>query len=492
MAMLKSANAQDRRSAAAALRRMGWQPKDATQQAWFFVGLEQWNDAAELGEAGLEPLTAMLNDPNPVIRQQAARVLHARGWQPKEASQGARFQAAQQEWTDRLKRGEAYEPLIAQLNHENLGMRQQAAKTLYHTGWRPKDPNQAARFIVLLEKWDEAAKLGAPACQPLIEAMRGGAEMRAAAAAKALATIGEPAVEPLLAALKTEGSFVKEWICEALITMDPPRVEPLIPLLKDPGRYTRRTAARALRKAKWEPKDTSQRAWLAMAAGEWGELNQLGDSGWEPLMAALKDKEPEIQQQAMNTLSFRRDPRALQLFLAALKGPDEHLRRGAMSGLCELVAHRKASDAQTVQALVAALRDWNCANQAVRALDMLQWQPQTAKDAVYWRLAWRQSGEIELHWADISKTLLEDLKANDYRTVENSVYAFIASGKEDMVTVLITTLNDKGEKSMAVTFFKCGQPSLSEAAKAWANSRKYELPAYPTPIPVKWGRWDSK
>ena len=67
-------------------------------------------------------------------------------------------------------------------------------------------------------------------------------------AALALGKIGEPAVEPLIAALKDSDDCVRREATEALGKIGEPAVEPLIAALKDSDDYVRREAAEALGK----------------------------------------------------------------------------------------------------------------------------------------------------------------------------------------------------------------------------------------------------
>jgi HEAT repeat protein len=77
------------------------------------------------------------------------------------------------------------------------------------------------------------------------------------AAAEALVKIGAPAMEPLIAALKdkdSKDSDVRQAAAEALGEIKDPRaVEPLIAALKDEVSNVREAAAQALDHLGWEP-----------------------------------------------------------------------------------------------------------------------------------------------------------------------------------------------------------------------------------------------
>jgi HEAT repeat protein len=125
----------------------------------------------------------------------------------------------------------------------------------------------------------------ARAVEPLIAAL--GDKGCGHTAANALAKIGKPAVEPLIVALKNENPFVRRNAAEALGEIkDPSAVKPLINALKDNDLIVRRNAAKALGKIK-------------------------DSSAEEPLTSALKDESPAVRRNAAIALREMGKPEAV-------------------------------------------------------------------------------------------------------------------------------------------------------------------------------------
>ncbi len=59
---LKDQNCGVRKAAAGSLNTLGWEPEDNQQKALCAVALEDWDGAAGLGEAAVEPLMTVLRD----------------------------------------------------------------------------------------------------------------------------------------------------------------------------------------------------------------------------------------------------------------------------------------------------------------------------------------------------------------------------------------------------------------------------------------------
>jgi HEAT repeat protein len=125
----------------------------------------------------------------------------------------------------------------------------------------------------------------ARAVEPLIVAL--GDKSCGHTAANALAKIGKPAVEPLIVALKNENPFVRRNAAEALGEIkDASAVKPLINALKDNDLIVRRNAAKALGKIK-------------------------DSSAEESLTSALKDESPAVRRNAAIALREMGKPEAV-------------------------------------------------------------------------------------------------------------------------------------------------------------------------------------
>ncbi|MCD6215119.1 MAG: HEAT repeat domain-containing protein, partial [Candidatus Desulfofervidus sp.] len=131
-----------------------------------------------IGEPAVEPLIQALKDEYSDVREEAARAL------------------------GRIGDKRAVEPLINALKDEDSDVRMEAAEALDQMGWKPGYVTEKAYYLVAKKEWDEAVKLGEPAVEPLINALKDEASSVRWGAAGALGEIGdERAVEPLINAL---------------------------------------------------------------------------------------------------------------------------------------------------------------------------------------------------------------------------------------------------------------------------------------------------
>jgi HEAT repeat protein len=205
----------------------------------------------------------------------------------------------------RIGDARAVEPLVDALTHSGGDVRLAAAMALDKLGWEPGTPAARATYYVAKQQWDRSAELGAPAVEPLINAMRGlGADVRRVAAvtldklrwqpgtsdasaayflAKGMwgkcAEIGPPAVRPLISALQDQDSAVQGPIIATLSHIGEPAVGPLIAALKD-------TRFRE-----------SDRASMSVA------LEMIGLQAVEALIAALGDTQATVRFWATSALT---------------------------------------------------------------------------------------------------------------------------------------------------------------------------------------------
>jgi len=137
-------------------------------------------------------------------------------------------------------------------------------------------------------------------------------------ATKALVKIGKPAVQPLIAALKDENLYVRLNAAKALGNITDPRaVEPLIAALKDENRWVRKNVAEALVK--------------------------IGEPAIKPLIAALKDENSDVRWMATKALVKIGKP-AVQPLIAALKDENLYVRRNAAYALWKITGEYFAED----------------------------------------------------------------------------------------------------------------------------------------------------
>jgi HEAT repeat protein len=245
IAALKDGDFDVRKAAAGALGEIGWKPDKGEAGALYLIARGKWDECVKIGAPAVEPLIAALKDGNSDVRKAAAEALGKIGWKPDKSEAGAHYLIAQGKWDECVKIGApAVEPLIAALKDGDSDVRNAAAGALGKIGWKPDKSEAGAHYLIAQGKWDECVKIGAPAVEPLIAALKGrDSDVRPAAGA--LAKIGAPAVEPLIAALKDPNSDVRKAAAGALgVIGDARAVRPLIAALEGSG--MRQAAVNAL------------------------------------------------------------------------------------------------------------------------------------------------------------------------------------------------------------------------------------------------------
>jgi len=60
-----------RYGSAFSLAKMGWKPADATDRAFFFIGMQEWNAVREIGKPAIPALTQLLHDRDAKVRMKA-------------------------------------------------------------------------------------------------------------------------------------------------------------------------------------------------------------------------------------------------------------------------------------------------------------------------------------------------------------------------------------------------------------------------------------
>ncbi len=140
--------------------------------------------AKGLGEIGdpraVEPLISLLTDPDVETRAVAANALNKIGWQPGNDQNGAYYWIAMQQWGKCMDLGaQAIEPLVIMLKDQNKSVRQAAAEALGKLGdVRAVKPLINALDdkvkIVSITAENALTRIGAPAIEGLTEVIRSG------------------------------------------------------------------------------------------------------------------------------------------------------------------------------------------------------------------------------------------------------------------------------------------------------------------------------
>ena len=249
----------------------GWRPGSNEDDIHFWIQLKDWEKCIEIGAPAVEPLIAVLRDRVDSLQSSAADVLvkigapavlpliaairdaksnkvmvgvlgrlgervedatlRASALEPlivvlTDADRGLRPAAALAlgkitallESTEMRTR--AMQPLIAALLAGDPVLRKAAANSLEKIGWQPGIDGSAVTYWIIKEKWDECIRIGAPAIQPLIGALKD-AEFSRQGVAETLGKIGDTrAGGPLIMALQKTGEIaLRQSVARALIQL---------------------------------------------------------------------------------------------------------------------------------------------------------------------------------------------------------------------------------------------------------------------------------
>lgn len=167
-----------RHNAALALDELSWEPRDATERAYYWIAKQEWTALVGLGRAAVGPLIEALDLDR--VHGDAALAL------------------------GRIGDPRAIEPLIRRMREE-MEVVAQAAHLVQSFGGRMAVLTATALSL-----------LGRPAIEPLIEALGEEDVYMRAGAILALGGMGELAVGPLTQALDSSSEWVRKSAAEAL------------------------------------------------------------------------------------------------------------------------------------------------------------------------------------------------------------------------------------------------------------------------------------
>jgi len=252
--------------------------------------------------------------------------------------------------------------LIRLLNHKDPDVQYESAAALGDIG----NPIAVDPLIAALKndefsgvRWKAAeslSKLGAPAVEALIGALRHDNDDVRWKAAIALGEIGDPrAIEPLLILLSDKDRFVKSHAALALGAIGEPAVDPLIHSLREGDGNLRWGAAIALGKIcdkrAIEPliraladKYENVRAESAMA------LAGIGKPALAPLLHFLKFSGGAARLEVVAALGELRETDAIQPLIQMLENADEDERKAIADALDAILI-------PTVEPLIQKLRN---------------------------------------------------------------------------------------------------------------------------------------
>ncbi|MBI3797414.1 MAG: HEAT repeat domain-containing protein [Deltaproteobacteria bacterium] len=270
---------------------------------------------------------------------------------------------------------------------------------------------------------------------------------------------GERVIDPLIIVLKQEPDSAVRLAAAATlgVTKDPRTIEPLIAVLK-------------------QDKDSSVRSAAADALGEIKDRRAI-----DPLIAALRqDKDSSVRGAAAGALGKIKDHQAIDPLTTVLN-TDSEVRENAIFAL------RDIGDKRAITPLLQYLTDWSVSKATAEALIGLGWEPQSERDRIRLLVAQRKGQDLRGRWELTKKVLLNEVETEDYRVIENALFAFIGIGRAEILPELVKKLEAKGNKTMAEAFLNCGHPELNKVARRWAKTHGYVVRAGTGASPVDWG-----
>ncbi len=333
--LLKKLGENSYREIAEALKKLGATPEQMVEGYLKALSSNSSYDrrsaAAALGKLGdrraVEPLIARLEDENSSVRRSAAEALGELG----------------------DKR--AVEPLLKKLEKDYYYALKATANALGKLGDRRAVEPLLKKFGE--DGYSEIAaalkKLGASQEQMVdgyLEALSSNSFDASRSAAEALGKLGDKrAVGPLIARLGDDDFNVRKSAAEALGKLGDQRaVEPLIARLGDKDFSVRHLAVMALNKLGASPEQMVD-GYLKVLSSHFSEargsavyaLGELGDKmAVEPLIARLGDNDSDVRQSAARALGKLGDKRAVEPLMERLGDGHPYVRQSAAKALGEL------------------------------------------------------------------------------------------------------------------------------------------------------------
>jgi HEAT repeat protein len=235
----------------------------------------------------------------------------------------------------------ALEPL---LQHQDAGVRGQAAQIMDSLGWRPDEREQEIWYRVAKGQFFQAAGFGAEALPALEAALQFSSSSMAASAIEALGHISDPrALRSLLQALKSPDPAICIAAVVALTRLGAAEaVTPIQTLIRNRNAQVRVVTVEAL--GRLRAVSATEILCAALQDPVWEvrreaaeALGRLGDGNAVPsLTAALGDTDADVREAAVVALGSLRDPKAIGPLVLALKDPTSGVRRIAAATLSRI------------------------------------------------------------------------------------------------------------------------------------------------------------
>jgi HEAT repeat protein len=194
-----------------------------------------------------------------------------------------------------LKKQGNFPALVQLLGHEDVNVRQHAARVLGESGGAA-----VPALLASLHSRDASVRLGA------VEILG--------------ATQDPRAVQPLAMVLKTDPLTEVRWAAALALggSGAAGAIPPLVDSLHDKNRYIRYGAAIALRQLGWSPETDTEKAYQRIAMQEWDRLRELGTAAAAPLADMYRDDDPATRTTISTLLGQMGVPHSPTVFQPAL------------------------------------------------------------------------------------------------------------------------------------------------------------------------------
>lgn len=212
------------RQAAKSLSNIKWKPANNREAAFFYYGIEDFDNLAKTGKAGVEVLSKDLKNSDPKIRKKIATV-----FKKIKSDEIFRPLSILVNDSDAIVRhaaveamGEINDPrllpyLVKALNDKDPSVRVEAAWSLERMGWVPSSNIEKARFLMVKEKWADLVQMREKAIPTLIQGLcddNPGIRLKCTEVLRAMGGAGYKAINE---ALKSKDPKIRKGAKEAVL-----------------------------------------------------------------------------------------------------------------------------------------------------------------------------------------------------------------------------------------------------------------------------------
>jgi HEAT repeat protein len=259
---------------------MQWTPKNDEEEAYYLIGLNNFEECIKIGNSAVIPLILALEGTGDYTRKKAAESLGVIGDE------------------------RAIKPLLKSLQDSDPQHRYVCSNVLKDLNWTPETDEEAAYYHMSQNNFERCVTIGAPATLPLIIALEGTGNYTRKKAAEVLGKIG-----------------------------DERAIKPLVKNLMDSDYQHRNICANALKNLNWKPETKEEEAYYHMSQNNFEKCVKIGSPATIPLIIALEGTGDYTRKKAAESLGIIGDPQAINPLTKSLKDTDKSLQLVAFNAL---------------------------------------------------------------------------------------------------------------------------------------------------------------